>query len=171
MRSWNLSVILLFFSLPFFLLASPSASSIGYQQERIQHRVLMSFKEFLKKVTILSIALPLVLAFLAFTLRRVTKNIDVVRLDIVSLSNVLNLMMVRRLKINKKSKRIGLILKSQSSMGSQENLMIHPHRRVGDEPTSPIEAVYLQLMKRSYQYSVLRELFLAYCSLVVQSYS
>ncbi|XP_039013979.1 uncharacterized protein LOC120143817 [Hibiscus syriacus] len=124
---------------------------------------------------ILSIAVPLVRVFLAFTLRRATKNTDVVRPDIVSLSNVLKLMMVQRLKINKKPKRIGLILKSQQSVRIQENVeaysMIHPHRRVGHKPTSSIEAVYLYLMKRSYQYSVLRELILAYCSLVVQLYS
>ncbi|KAE8701487.1 putative inactive receptor kinase [Hibiscus syriacus] len=49
MRSWNSSVILFFFSLPFFLLASPSASSIDYQHERIRHRVLMSFREISKE--------------------------------------------------------------------------------------------------------------------------
>ncbi|XP_039012623.1 uncharacterized protein LOC120141932 [Hibiscus syriacus] len=65
MRSWNSSAVLLFFSLPFFLLVSPSASSIDHRNERIGHRVL---------ITILSIALPLVLVFLAFTLRRATKK-------------------------------------------------------------------------------------------------
>ncbi|KAK9024296.1 hypothetical protein V6N11_004465 [Hibiscus sabdariffa] len=39
------SSAVLFVCLPFFLLVSPSASSIDYQHERIRHRVLMSFKE------------------------------------------------------------------------------------------------------------------------------
>ncbi|GMI90146.1 hypothetical protein like AT1G69980 [Hibiscus trionum] len=49
MGSRSSSAILCFFSLPFFLLVSPSASSIDYKHERIRHRVLMSFKEISKE--------------------------------------------------------------------------------------------------------------------------
>nr|KJB61197.1 hypothetical protein B456_009G346000 [Gossypium raimondii] len=47
MRSWNSSVVLFFFSLPFLLPLSASASSIHHQQ--IGYRVLMSFKEISKE--------------------------------------------------------------------------------------------------------------------------
>ncbi|TYH19552.1 hypothetical protein ES288_A05G360700v1 [Gossypium darwinii] len=49
MRSWNSSVVLFFFSLPFLLPLSALASSIHDQHERIGHRVLMSFKEISKE--------------------------------------------------------------------------------------------------------------------------
>ncbi|XVF84852.1 hypothetical protein PTKIN_Ptkin17bG0072700 [Pterospermum kingtungense] len=48
MRSWNSSVVLVLFSFPFLLHVS-SASSIGYHHERIEQRVLMSFKETSKE--------------------------------------------------------------------------------------------------------------------------
>ncbi|KAK9046615.1 hypothetical protein V6N11_052500 [Hibiscus sabdariffa] len=149
MRSWNSSAFLFFVSLPFFLLVSPSSSSIDSQHERIRHRVLMSFKEISKETNHTFDCSPSGPCVPCLYSEKSDK----------------------KYRCSETGYRIPFKCVETDDDSKAENKQKTEKDRVGHKPTSPIEAVYLQLMKRSYQYSVLRELFLAYCSLVVQLYS